>query len=216
MARRAENVEDPHLNPLPDCRERGREGLSPLELSVDDADMDDQADRADVAATLAGSEEAYRRLVERHQQAIARRMRRFARDRQAVEELVQDVFVQAFFSLRGYAGRAPVEHWLNRIATNVGYGYLKRRHKSRRGDEGDKLEQVAAAAEDPSAQEAVDGLHRVLDRLSPRDRLVITLIYLEDRSVAEAAELTGWSRAMVKVQAFRARSKLRKLMEKNL
>ncbi len=191
-------------------------GLSPLGQLVDDADMDDQADRADVAATLLGNAEAYRRLVERHQQAIARRMRRFARDRRSVEELVQDVFVQAFFSLGGYAGRAPVEHWLNRIATHVGYGYVKQVHKSGRADDRGKLEDIAAAEEDPSAQEAVDRLHRVMERLSPRDRLVITLMYLEDRSVAETAELTGWSRAMVKVQAFRARSKLRKLMEKNL
>jgi RNA polymerase sigma-70 factor (ECF subfamily) len=191
-------------------------GLSPLGQLVEDADMDDQADRADVAATLLGNAEAYRRLVERHQQAIARRMRRFARDRQSVEELVQDVFVQAFFSLRGYAGRAPVEHWLNRIATHVGYAYLKRVHKSGRADDGGKLEDVAATEEDPSAAEAVDRLHRVMEQLSPRNRLVITLMYLEDQSVAETAELTGWSQTMVKVQAFRARSKLRKLMEKNL
>jgi RNA polymerase sigma-70 factor (ECF subfamily) len=78
------------------------------------------------------------------------------------------------------------------------------------------LEDVAATEEDPSAAEAVDRLHRVMEQLSPRNRLVITLMYLEDQSVAETAELTGWSQTMVKVQAFRARSKLRKLMEKNL
>jgi RNA polymerase sigma-70 factor (ECF subfamily) len=41
---------------------------------------------------------------------------------------------------------------------------------------------------------------------------VVTLMYLEDRSVAETAALTGWSKTMVKVQAFRARAKLRKMM----
>jgi RNA polymerase sigma-70 factor (ECF subfamily) len=59
-------------------------------------------------------------------------------------------------------------------------------------------------------------LHRVLDRLSPRDRLVVTLLYLENHSVADTASLTGWSQAMVKVQAFRARSKLRKLLERTI
>lgn len=177
--------------------------------------MDDAADRADIAATLAGDAEAYRRIVRRHEQAVARRMRRFAADARSVEELVQDVFVEAFFSLRGYAGRAPVEHWLNRIATNVGYAHLKRKHKLRSFDDKFILEN-RPAAQDTTSHEAADALDSVMDRLSPRDRLVITLLYLEDRTVAEAAALTGWSRPMVKVQAFRARSKLRKLLENNL
>jgi RNA polymerase sigma-70 factor (ECF subfamily) len=52
-----------------------------------------------------------------------------------------------------------------------------------------------------------------LEKLSPRDRLVITLLHLEERSVAEAAEHTGWSQTMVKVQAFRARARLKKLLQ---
>jgi RNA polymerase sigma-70 factor (ECF subfamily) len=187
-------------------------GLSPRSHTVDDADMDDQADRLDIAATLAGDSQAYQRLIHRHEQAIARRMRRFARDAQAVEELVQDVFVQAFFGLRGFAGRSPFEHWINRIATNVGYAYLKRRHKSSRIDDNANLA-TFPTPDNASGSEAAEALHRILDHLSPRDRLVITLVYLEDRSVAEAAALTGWSQTMVKVQAYRARSKLRKLLE---
>ncbi len=52
-----------------------------------------------------------------------------------------------------------------------------------------------------------------LEQLAPRDRLVLTLLYLESRSVAEAADLAGWSETMVKVQAHRARKRLRKLLE---
>jgi RNA polymerase sigma-70 factor (ECF subfamily) len=54
-----------------------------------------------------------------------------------------------------------------------------------------------------------------LEQLPPRDRLVLTLLYLESRSVAEAAELAGWSESMVKVQAHRARQKLRALLEQS-
>jgi RNA polymerase sigma-70 factor (ECF subfamily) len=70
------------------------------------------------------------------------------------------------------------------------------------------------AAEPANADEAAETLHRVLDQLSPRDRLVVTLLHLENRTVAETAALTGWSQTMVKVQAFRARGKLRKLLER--
>ena len=69
-------------------------------------------------------------------------------------------------------------------------------------------------AEPANPDEAVETLHRVLDQLSPRDRLVVTLLHLENRSVADAAASIGWSQAMVRVQAFRARSKLRKLLER--
>jgi RNA polymerase sigma-70 factor (ECF subfamily) len=58
-----------------------------------------------------------------------------------------------------------------------------------------------------------DDVAAALEQLPPRDRLVLTLLYLESRSVAEAADLAGWSQTMVKVQAYRARGKLRKLLE---
>ena len=64
-----------------------------------------------------------------------------------------------------------------------------------------------------SAAEAAAVLHATLGRLSPRDRLVLTLMYLEGCSVAEIARLVGWSQTMVKVQAHRARGRLRKLLE---
>ena len=66
---------------------------------------------------------------------------------------------------------------------------------------------------DPSAAEAGELVHAVLAQLPPRDRLVLTLLYLDECSVAEAAQLSGWSKAMVKVQAHRARKKLKSLIE---
>jgi RNA polymerase sigma-70 factor (ECF subfamily) len=175
--------------------------------------MDDQADRTDIAASLAGDGEAFRRIVQRHESSIARRMRRFARDSATVEELTQDVFVEVYFSLGGFSGKAPFEHWLNRIATRVGYRFLKKRQKQMRQAGSDIAMENFAAVEPANADEASETLHRVLDQLSPRDRLVITLLHLENRTVAETAAQTGWSQTMVKVQAFRARSKLRKLLE---
>jgi RNA polymerase sigma-70 factor, ECF subfamily len=181
---------------------------------VEDAEMDQEADRADITASLAGDGEAYRRIVGRHQSSIARRMRRFTRDAATVEELVQDVFVEAYFSLRGFSGRAPFEHWLNRIATRVGYAFLKKRQKQMKTS-GNAIElENCVAAESVNPDEAAETLHRLLDLLPPRDRLVVTLMYLENRSVADTAALIGWSQAMVKVQAFRARSKLRKLLKR--
>jgi len=57
-------------------------------------------------------------------------------------------------------------------------------------------------------------IQRVLEKLSPQARLVITLLEIEDRPVKEIARLTGWSVPLVKVRAFRARAEMRKILAK--
>ena len=64
----------------------------------------DEAMLADVKAAAGGDGEAYRRIIDRYQDTIARRMVRFTRDPRMIEELVHDVFVEAYFGLGGYRG----------------------------------------------------------------------------------------------------------------
>jgi len=172
-----------------------------------------EQDWPDIQATLQGDGASYERIVGRHQQAIAAYLWRFTRDRQQWEELVQDTFVQAYLSLGSYAGRAPLEHWLKRIATRVGYRFWKQRDRRQREVSiVAETDHVSDGTSDPtSAQEAAEVVHLLLAQLAPRDRLVMTLAYLEERSVAEISELTNWSTSMVKVQTFRARKRLAKI-----
>ena len=173
------------------------------------------ADWGDVQASLRGDGEAYARLVHRYQHEIAGYLWRFTRDRSQWEELVHDVFVEAYLSLRGYRGSAPLLHWLRKIATRVGYRWWQQ--KARRRSEAAELQDwdlvVAEDGREATAAEAAAVVHALLARLSARDRLVLTLLYLEECSVAEAAQMSGWSQTMVKVQAFRARNRLKKLLE---
>jgi RNA polymerase sigma-70 factor (ECF subfamily) len=69
-----------------------------------------------------------------------------------------------------------------------------------------------SAAEDADAARLLIG--RVLEKLSPSARLVIQLLEIEDRSVKEIAEITGWSVPLVKVRAFRARGEMRKILSR--
>jgi RNA polymerase sigma-70 factor (ECF subfamily) len=177
----------------------------------------DQADSPDIQASLAGDGEAYGRLVRRHQADVARHMWRFTRDRRQLEELVHEVFVQAYFSLRTFRGDAPFAHWLGRIATRTGYRFWKKRRRAAREmslQDWDSLAERRPGDNEVPAREAAELLHRLLAQLRPRDRLVLTLLHLEGLSVAAAAERTGWSKIMVKVQASRARKKLRALLER--
>lgn len=174
-------------------------------------------DMADINGTLNGRGDAFGRLVERYENRVAALMWRFARDLSTCEELVQDAFVEAFFSLRGFRGDSPFLPWLLRIATRVGYRYWKDRSRQQRvarpGPE--VLEQIAQCEGEPDPTAAASVLHGLLAELPARDRLVLTLMYLEECDVSATASLTGWSPTMVKVQAYRARKKLKKLVEKS-
>jgi RNA polymerase sigma-70 factor (ECF subfamily) len=170
-------------------------------------------DARDIQAVVSGDGDAYARIIARHQPHIAKRMLRFTRDPAKIEELAHDVFVEAYISLKRFRGDAAFEHWLQCITTRVGYRFWKNDRRNRKRQ---NLLEIHAREGSPSAtpsDDATDTLDRILSQLPPRDRLVITLLHLEEKSVEETARLTGWSKVMVKVQAHRARAKLRRLME---
>jgi RNA polymerase sigma-70 factor (ECF subfamily) len=171
-------------------------------------------DRHDIQACLEGDEEAYARMVRRYETQVAAQMWRFTRDRDVLDELVQDVFVEVYLSLAKYRARAPFLHWVRRIATRVGYRYWKRQARDRRRQAAMAKWHADLPGEtvEPTPSEAAEYLHRLLEQLPPRDRLVLTLHYFEAFSTREIAERTGWSRALVKVRAYRARKKLKALL----
>ena len=178
----------------------------------------ENTDWSDVAASLNGDDDAYARLVRRYEKSITGLLWRFTRDPVQCEELVQQVFVEAYFSLKTYRGDAPLLHWLRKIATRTGYRFW--RDKTREPVEtalpdSDILEQIEAAQDDDiDPAEAAAVLHALLARLPADDRLVLTLMYFEECGTQEVAERMGWSRAKVKTQALRARRKIKEIAER--
>ncbi len=178
----------------------------------------DQAfDAEDVRQSRNGDSEAYKRIIDKYQSGISRIIWRFTQNLTTHEELVQDVFVQAYLSLHSYQAKAPFEHWLAKIATRTGYKYWKQKQTKR------KQLTFTFAQWDEVVDEKTTSSHikasqlicEILETLPCRDRLVLTLRYLEQCDVRETAFRTGWSQAMVKVQTHRAKKKLRKLFIQN-
>ena len=140
--------------------------------------------------------------------------------REAVEDLIQQACIKIVTNLHKYSGRAPFLHWVSRVTVNTCLNQM-RREKSRpevrladlSEDEAGVIEALAAdpagvvSSDQVAAGELVD---KLLASLRPPDRLLMRLMYLEGRNVEEISKLTGWSRAVVKVRAFRARNLLRK------
>ena len=174
--------------------------------------MDNQ-NQDDIKAAQNGDQDAYRRLLERYEAEISRLMWRFCPDMQVCEELVQEVFVETYCSLHSYKFKAPFIFWLKRIATRVGYRFWKQRDRQQRFVRLDDTPDVESPKDGTDKSELQRFTFELLQRLPSSDRLVLTLLYFDNCSTEQIAERMGWSRAMVKMRAYRARGKLRTLIE---
>ncbi len=171
----------------------------------------------------AGEDSAARALVDRLYPLIIRIVRSHLPRRAAEEDLAQEVFVKLFARLDQYEPRAevPFEHWVSRLAVRTCLDALRAERRRPELRMSDLSEEQAAWVEfmlrDAAVEPAADAdaaraaVEQLLAQLPPDDRLVLGFLDLEQRSVKEIASLTGWSRALVKVRAFRARRKLRAL-----
>jgi len=145
--------------------------------------------------------------------------------RDSEEDLMQEVFVKLLQKLDGYQERPgiPFDHWVSRLTVRTCLDALRAeraRPEWRWADLGDGqeqwldflLNQAAPAPEAPSSDARAVVL-QLLSHLSPPDRLVLTLLDLEERSTLEISQMTGWTRPMVKMRAMRARRKLRQVAQ---
>ncbi|MEJ0088520.1 MAG: RNA polymerase sigma factor [Limisphaerales bacterium] len=176
-----------------------------------------------IAAVLKGDAASFEPLVQKYSPRVFATARRYARRDSEVEDIAQEVWLKAFSKLASFRGEAPFEHWLMRMTVRTCYDFLRGHQRNRESafselsePETDWLERFVAdpgsAVEDADAARLL--INRVLEKLSPPARLVITLLEIEDRSVKEIARLTGWSVPLVKVRAFRARGEMRKILAK--
>lgn len=180
-------------------------------LELPDVSVDEQ----DLELCRQGDESAYARIVQRYEAIIARQMWRFTRDPLKLEELVQEVFVEAYMSLHTFKGTAPFEHWLRKIASRVGYKLwkLNARDNERREKHDALHHETLLRQENVTPSEAAEYLYQLLETLPAQERLVLTLMYFEGWDTQEVADHMGWTRSLVKVRAFRARKKLKVKLE---
>ncbi|HVM60589.1 MAG TPA: RNA polymerase sigma factor [Verrucomicrobiae bacterium] len=175
------------------------------------APTNEPSDQRLIESTLAGDDGAFATLVARHRRKVFGIAARFARNDAELQDICQDIFVKAYQKLKSFRGEAPFEHWVSRIAVRSCYDFLRATRHDRENIPLDGIELGTQPSD--NVQHASELLHWAMAKLSNDERLVITLLELEERSVRETAELTGWSESNVKVRAFRARQALKKILE---
>jgi RNA polymerase sigma factor (sigma-70 family) len=183
---------------------------------------DDGVSRELVAAVLRQDESAARELVRNLYPLVARLVRAHRPVRSAEEDLCQMIFIKILQKLSQYSGKVPLEHWVSRIAINTCLNQIQAEKARPELREADLSEEQAAVVRNLAAtsEELAPGqsfasrelVEHLMNALKPAERLVIDLLYLQQRSVQEIRRLTGWSGALVKVRAFRARQKMKQLL----
>lgn len=163
-------------------------------------------------------EAAAREAVERLYDLVARVVGAHRPQREEHADLMQEVFLRVFSRIDQFREQSPFPHWVSRIALRVCLDRL--RHHQRRPtvlwselSEGEQLlmERLGQAEpDDPDLSAAAPMVERLLSALPPKDRLLISWLELEQRSVAEVSAMTGWSKTLVRVRAYRARKRLQK------
>jgi RNA polymerase sigma factor (sigma-70 family) len=177
-----------------------------------------------VEGALRHDDEAARELVRQLYPLVAKIVRAHRPRQTAEEDLCQMIFIKVFQKLSQFSGKVPLAHWVSRIAVNTCLNQLaaeKARPELREADLTEEeraiVGNLAASSRELAPNERLASrqlVEHLLDLLKPVERLVIDLLYLQERSVEEIRQITGWSTALVKVRAFRARQKMKDRLAK--
>jgi len=175
---------------------------------------------------LANDPDAFDELVRRHSRRVYHIIHRFFSDTLMIEDLAQEIFVKAYTSLHACSRQQPFSNWLSAIAFNDCYRQLRRQnvYHSRfetiiDADQLDLLQglSLSASQHDIFSPEKkallADLIAKVMQRLSPKEQMLLTLLEIEGLRAEEVAQMWGVSLMSVKVGAFRARRHARKILK---
>src|SRR6266853_931357 len=164
-------------------------------------------------------QEAFEELVRRHQHRVFAVASGILRRREDVEDIAQQVFVKAYFSLKRFDQRAAFSTWLYKITVNECWDLLRKRksrplvYESDFSEEQSRqysaMEREATKGLDTSDRLAMrERLENMLGQLEKRDRAMLILKEVEGFSVEEIADSMGLNANTVKVRLFRARRRI--------
>lgn len=185
----------------------------------------ERTDRQLIELTLAGDEPAFECIFARHKRYVAAIASRYFQSPDEIEEVIQTSFIKAYFDLANFRGANDhsLMSWLGRITRNTCLNLLRSRTGKLASSFADipdsAVEILAADLKEKSAEELTsqrDLLKKLMTSLCAEDRALLQMLHVEEMSISEVAEIFGWSRAKVKVKAFRARRHLRKILKRFL
>ena len=176
------------------------------------------SDRTLVSEAGAGSREAFDELVHRYRRPVHNLVRALSVDDRDAEDLVQDIFVRAYRAIGSFRGESTFRSWLYRIALNVVYTHRDRRRSKDQShavlaDGREALEAIAGPEDVEETYARRRAIDRALAALPDEWRLLVVLRDVQGLSYEEIAKIVKTPRGTVDSRLFRARQRLRLLLE---
>lgn len=180
--------------------------------------MAEKSDCDIINLVLSGDTDSFAVLINRHKDRVFKMVSAHIPP-ECVEETANDIFFKAYKSLANFKSGSPFINWLSVIAVNTcrdfwraGYANKEAPLASFDEETEESLKNRRSSGKTPEEEllenERKKMLYNAMNVLKPNERIIINMLYTEERSVAETAEFARMTEANVKVIAFRARKKL--------
>ncbi|WP_296579729.1 sigma-70 family RNA polymerase sigma factor [Phreatobacter sp.] len=177
--------------------------------------MQSDSDQDLILRVAKGDRLAFRTLYARHNVRVFRFILRFIKDEGQAEDLIGEVFLDVWRQADRFEGRSSVSTWILGMARFKALSSLRKTTEAELDDD-----QAAAIADDADTPETVSqkldkakAIRRCIDQLSPEHREIVDLVYYQEKSISEVAEIVGIPENTVKTRMFYARKRLQELMQ---
>lgn len=177
-------------------------------LSLTRMHLTEDARLAELAAS--GAVAAFDELFQRHSHHVHALAYHMLRDRDAADDVVQEVFLRVHRGLRGFRGRCSVKGWITRIAVNECVSSLRKARRQQAQQQEARREAAATVGDRGERSAHVEAALHALATLTPATRALIVMRDIVGHSCEEIGEALGCSSSSVGVRLHRARTKLRR------
>ena len=191
-------------------------------------ESDSDEDRLLIIECRNGDAHAFEKLVCKYQQTILNLAYHYIGSRNDIEDVAQKIFTKVYFSLQKFDERRPLFPWLYRIAINQCYDELRRIRRRRVHsfselsiEDADRIEKLISQDKPPleaeeKEREMYSILQNALNQLPEQQKLSIILRDIEGVSYGKMAEILNCTEPVARLKVFRARNRLKAIMEKTL
>ncbi len=182
--------------------------------------MEKQDESLYIMRILNGETHLYSIFIDNYSKAMYALIVQIVNSPEYAEELVQDSFLKAFKSLASYNGDCRFSTWLYRISYNIAISATRKRPQPVCFIDENTINSVSDELasqwmEESESQEKISLLIEAIEKLMPDEKALITLFYMEEKSIEEVSKIMKLTTANIKVRLHRTRKKLYLLMTKN-